>query len=590
MSRIPDSDIVDPSEPLRLPTITLDTTISDLYRLANPSSPDRRIAWLACGTSSGVNLTPSVPRNVKYSYQDQAFISAPWKDLLSPSAAFQRTLAKKHLTLVAQRDAFIAGKALMVQFHIGRDEEEKKWDVLEAERTLSVLNETQRPEMVFCTGPGDLPEKVKEKGIEQVEYKIVFDDLERAIPRSHSLETHWMLNSKAALARSGLPTPKAEVIEPEPGWPGVEPGDCCAVCGEIAEQTNLPFIPPGCSGPRGEWLAQQTERIIAAVRAREVPFVFKTQQCWGGAGTWLVPDEEAKRRLLGDLEDTPGLNEGDGLLRKLLSLQTRENEHMAPGAILLMEMITAPKADYGLTFVVTETGEAVFLAAAEQMIARSTPGNSPSSTESSTPSLSASLSDDGNSSSSSSTSNESNTLSHGTNTTKTSTTSGVSWVGSTIHYTRQSILQERFMPLMSRIARWIHNASNCTYTGPVGADVLELDPDDDPQGRTCVIVDLNVRTCGSMCLPLLRTHFVRRGMNCAAGFSMRVCGLRRVDFFRRWRTMLEEGRMIILSWFEERLEEGEMESLVDVVIGAEDEEGLREVMRMVRGGTEEVAF
>ena len=33
-----------------------------------------------------------------------------------------------------------------------------------------------------------------------------------------------------------------------------------------------------------------------------------------------------------------------------------------------------------------------------------------------------------------------------------------------------------------------------------------------------------------------------------------------------------------------------MESLVDVVIGAEDEEGLREVMRMVRGGTEEVAF
>lgn len=521
---------------VKLPTIKLDTTLDELYKRASPDSSRTQLGWVSCGVTSGVDLTPAFPRNTKFIYQDQAFTAAPRHALNNGNATLQRSLAEKYLSHIPQRDAFVSGNTKVIFFNIGQDPGQIEHERREAEATISVLDPSQRPEIIFCPGPSKIP--MKEHGIDRLEYKVVIDSLQ-GYPLTHDLETHWLLNSKAALARSGLPTPRSEVIEPN-GHP--PPADsCCDPCATAAADTSrLPCIPAHCTGPRGRWLAAQTARILSAVRARPVPFVLKTQQAFGGAGTWLVTTPAQKAQLLADLggeaddDQTKKEGDGDGLLRKLLSLLTPSNAHLSPAAILLMDLIPHPKGDYGLTFFVTAAGEPpIFLAAAEQM-----------------------LTDDGSS----------------------------AWIGSRIDYARQDALHKKFEGLMGRIAAWVARHG---YVGPVGADVLEAAGEGGAEEEEVFVVDLNVRTCGSVGLPLLRGHFTGRGLGCASSFSISVRG-GRGEFARTWRAPLEEGRMVILSWYEDP--SGTGESIADVVVGGEDEARLGELMRAVRERTEEVTF
>ena len=80
-------------------------------------------------------------------------------------------------------------------------------------------------------------------------------------------------------------------------------------------------------------------------------------------------------------------------------------------------MVADPIGDYGLTFFVTEDGDAIFLAVSEQMI-----------------------------------------------------DSNRAWVGSTINYTHQESLRQKFSTIMHEIAAWLHKYG---YFGPIGADILE---------------------------------------------------------------------------------------------------------------------
>lgn len=531
------------SSKVKLPTVKLDTTLVDIYRRACPENAGARLGWVSCGVTTAVDLTPNFPRNTKFVYQDQALITASQAELHNGNAKLQRSLAQKYLSHIPQRDAFITGNTPVIFFSLGQTPEEIEHDRRDAEATLSVLDPSQRPQLIFCSGPSTIP--MKEHAIDTLEYKVVIDGLDR-YPLTHDLEAHWLLNSKAGLARSGLPTPKSDVIEAEGCAPKADA--CCSRCADAAKDSSpLPSIPQGCTGPRGRWLAAQTHRILDAVRNRAVPFVFKTQQAFGGAGTWLVTSQEQKTKLLADLAGTnpspnnPPKDEANGgLLRKLLPLQTPQNAHLSPTALLLTDLIADPEADYGLTFAVTSSGTALFLAAAEQIL----------------------------------------------------TTDGSSaWVGSTICYARQDALRARFEGLMGRIAAWVRGMG---YVGLVGADVLlpsaspgadgeEGDGEGEGEG---LVVDLNVRTCGSVGLPLLRGHFTSRGMGWASSCSVAVKGGRR-EFVDRWRGLFEEGRMVILSWYEDPAEGG---SIADVVVGGEDEGRLHELMKAVRESTEEVTF
>ncbi|KAK0634011.1 hypothetical protein B0T14DRAFT_415307 [Immersiella caudata] len=514
---------------IKLPTIHLDTTLAELYRLASPRNANRRLGLVFCGVNSALDLSPNFPRNTKYLYQDSPFNTIPRQHLTPSNITLQKSLATKYLSLIPQRDAFIAGRAPVILFNVDTSPETIEHDRREAEATISVLDPSQRPELVFCPGPGSIP--IKEYGIDKIAYKIVLDGLKK-YPLTHDLETHWYLNSKAALALSGLPTPRAEIVEAV-GFGG-EKGECCEICvmpgGKEGEGGGeLVVIPGGCTGNRGVWIREQMERVVGAIRKREVPFVVKNQQTFGGAGTWVVTTEEEKAELL------RGMESEEGALRKLLSQVTAANHHLKPGSIIISDLVKDPIGDYGLTFVVTEEGEAIFLAASEQMI------------------------------------DESN-----------------AWIGSTINYEHQEGLYEKFKPLMERTAKWVAQHG---YYGPVGIDILETETPGQTDSHTGEqtayhIVDLNVRTSGSLSLPLLKGHFASRGLSCASSFSVTVKGTRR-DFIEKRKKEFESGKMIILSWYEDPEVK---DSIADVVVGGEGEKELQRQMGRVRDATEEVTF
>ena len=83
-----------------LPIVTLDTTIVDLYRSANPKHGNKRIGEVLSGTNSALSLNEDFPRNVKYLYPDTPFNTLPRKELTSGNAKLQRSLAMKFLCLV----------------------------------------------------------------------------------------------------------------------------------------------------------------------------------------------------------------------------------------------------------------------------------------------------------------------------------------------------------------------------------------------------------------------------------------------------------------------------------------------------------
>ncbi|WQF84028.1 hypothetical protein CDEST_09042 [Colletotrichum destructivum] len=554
-----------------LPTITLDTTLADLYRRGSPRNAKKRIAQVFSGINSGTRLSADVPRNAKYLYQDTPFNTVP--DDVSSSkpngdAGQQRQqhkeLAVKYLSLIPQRDAFISGDTAVVLFHVDDTDSQRAHDRREAEKTISVLPKNQRPDLVFCSGPSRIP--VKEAGIDLIAYKLVLDGLE-AYDLVVPTDTHWFLNSKAALARSGLPTPRSKILELD----GVadEARACCDPCtdGDAAAEF---VIPEACAGSRGEWFARQSSRILAELESHPLPFVLKNQQTFGGAGTYIVRTEDRRVRVVEDLRG--------GVLRKLLSSVTPSNVHLRPAALILSDLVEDPVGDFGLTFFVTDDGgDPIFLAASEQ-------------------------------------------LTDGDN----------AWIGSTINYGRQDELERKFGALVKKIASWLRGHD---YVGPAGADVLETRPSPSrgqkPTTNGCKtngsdmngyqtnghkanghtsngytngthppdtnadadfsnfhVVDLNIRTSGSLCLPLLRTHFTSRGLMSASSFSI-SCSQGRDAFIADFADDFAAGRMCVVSWYEDP-DTGA--SLADVAVGAEDEAGLRRAMQRVRDATDEVTF
>lgn len=217
-------------------------------------------------------------------------------------------------------------------------------------------------------------------------------------------------------------------------------------------------------------------------------------------------------------------------LPKLLSQVNAINAHLKPATLILSEMITNPIGDWGLTFFVKKTGEAVYLAATQQVV----------------------------------------------DFTK-------AWIGSTISYTRQEMLKQKFTPTMQEIGTWLRRYG---YYGPCGADILEVVQENN-QAATLLIVDLNVRTSGSLVLGLMKGHFLeQRGLHEAMSFSVTV-KMTRESFIDRFRSQFQDGRIVIVSWFED------VESVVsygNLVIGGEDKTRLEKEIEKVKEVANEICF
>ena len=221
------------------------------------------------------------------------------------------------------------------------------------------------------------------------------------------------------------------------------------------------------------------------------------------------------------------------ILPKLLSQVTSSNAHLKPATLILSEMITDPVGDWGLTFFVTRAGECIFLAVTQQVV-----------------------------------------------------DSTKAWIGSTVSYPAQDSLKQKFTPIMQEIGTWLHQYG---YYGPCGADILEAAPKDhDNNGSTTLyIVDLNVRTSGSLVLGLMRGHFSeRRGLHEASSFSINV-KMARESFIKNFEGQFQEGKIVIVSWFED-IDSGV--SYGNVVIGAQDKQGLEKEVVRVKELASEIHF
>lgn len=519
------------------PEIKLDTTIAELYRQGSPSNAHKRIAQVLCGVSALIPLTAYIPRNLKFLYHDGVFNEVPTIEnsfrTKEQLAEAQRQLAVKYLSLIGQRDAFLSGDTDVILFYTDTSPEAMKSDEEQTYHTISLLPKEQQPNIIFCLGPAHIP--TKEAGIDLIAYKVAFDGLQK-YNLVFPLEAHWLLNTKGALATSGLPTPQCKLISIE--GHGQDSLSCCDTC--LAVPPGL-SVSPECTGSRNEWLTKQCDAVYESLSAHPLPFIMKNQQTLGGGGTYFVRTEEARQRLITDLRA--------GLLRRQLSAITKSNVHLGPGTILLSEIIEEPIADYGITFFVTDQGmDPIYLAVTEQ----------------------------------------------------TTTVKGA-WIGSTIDYPQQDALKVKFWPLIVKITRWLQDYG---YVGPVGADVLETaapstsdnegndtattghpDSYDDAMSRL-FITDLNVRTAGSLCLPLLRGHFVKRQLLFASSFSLSAQSSRE-SFSLMFSHEIEVGGMVIISWYEDHTTGV---SWADVVVGGVDREELNKIILRVKEAADEVTW
>ena len=186
-----------------LPQVTLDTTLAELYNRDGPVDNDDQLALLLCAANSEVAPTSKLARNTKFLYQDSTFSNTPDKIAPQKQEEIEKSVAVKYLSLVPQHDAFAAGNMPVILFDSDSSEKAVDHSKEEAERTMSSLTASQRPKLLFFSDPTQI--SMKEHGISRLATKMEFDDVE-GLPLALDLDTHYFLNSKAALSSSGLPT------------------------------------------------------------------------------------------------------------------------------------------------------------------------------------------------------------------------------------------------------------------------------------------------------------------------------------------------------------------------------------------------
>ena len=185
-----------------LPEITLNTTLGDLYARGNQEKSNKRIAMVLCAANSEVAPTSRLARNTKYLYQDSTFSTTPESSSAEQQREIQRSLAIKYLSLVPQHDAFAAGNMPVILFNLDGSEGNTTRSKEEAKKTIRNLTASQRLNLLFFPGPRQI--LMEQNEIDLLAAKMEFDELE-GFPLVVDLDTHYYLNSKAALCTSGLP-------------------------------------------------------------------------------------------------------------------------------------------------------------------------------------------------------------------------------------------------------------------------------------------------------------------------------------------------------------------------------------------------
>ena len=92
-----------------LPEVKLDTTMSELYAQDRPKDDNGIIGQVLFGPNSEIAPTTRFQRNSKYLYQDPVYSKLQEAKSSDERMKIQRTVAIEYLTLILERDAFMAG-------------------------------------------------------------------------------------------------------------------------------------------------------------------------------------------------------------------------------------------------------------------------------------------------------------------------------------------------------------------------------------------------------------------------------------------------------------------------------------------------
>lgn len=340
-----------------IPQVTLDTTLAELYALDDEGTGAGRStpAHLNAFPCSDCAMTTKIPRNERYLYQDSELVK-PWT--AEERQRLRRILAIKILNVLGQRYSFVCGDLNVMVFdpenHVISSPTEhgiasSEYAKAEVEKTLSVLVEHQRPKIHMIAGlaAAKLPPNVS-----KIAVAMPFDGLDH-IPHLLPPDRHYELLSKACLANSRLPTPRAEVITFEPTE-------------ELLAITNRHqgFFPNDLDSLNFEQrctfqscVKQAAETLVNRMLAWEIPFVVKSQQSSSGGGTYLVRSEDERTSCIVKMKSTA--------LPVLVSSINSSNKHLLPADLIITDYIPAIRSS-GVSFFVTQNGHHHFLSATRQ--------------------------------------------------------------------------------------------------------------------------------------------------------------------------------------------------------------------------------
>lgn len=292
--------------------IRLEDTLHDFFAAEDSrnqtSSPPKTL--ISYNPISDHDLTPTLRRNTRYIVQQWRGSSA---NDYSPIT---------NLVLMPQRMAWLAGKMPVVFFE--HEVSEEQIDLMvgrrmkeDLEQTLAVVEPGCRFAPVFCKSPGEIHMSL---GSSETISFLPFDGLAE-LCHYISPDEHYILLSKRELALSGLPTPKAQLVDftaPRTGW----------------DSNNL---------------NNEVARAINAIHDRQPPFVLKSNSAGGSKGTYLIHTLEDRATVEEDIMNN--------LLKQLPNL-TVEHAHLHPFSLIMTDFL--PGDAISLNFYVRIDGKAQF--------------------------------------------------------------------------------------------------------------------------------------------------------------------------------------------------------------------------------------
>jgi hypothetical protein len=299
--------------------IKLEDTLHDFFAAEDSrnqtSSPPK--TFISYNPISDQDLTPTLPRNTKYIIQQ-------WRgsndDDCSPIT---------NLVVMPQRMAWLVGKMPVIFFKHEVSKEEADPTISshlkdDLEQTLAVLDPDCRFEPIFCKSPEEIHASI---GSAEAIPFLPSDGLAN-LRHYISPDDHYTLLSKRGLALSGLPTPKAQLVDfatPKVGW------DSNSLNDEIA-------------------------RAINAIRDRLPPFVLKSNSAGGGKGTYLIHTLEDRAMVEKDITTM--------LLKELPNLNL-ENAHLYPFSLIMTDFL--PGDAISVNFYARTDGKAQFSTCTRQI-------------------------------------------------------------------------------------------------------------------------------------------------------------------------------------------------------------------------------